>query len=218
MKQLASSITNGLRNQIVISDAHFDRLFPPSQRLRSRVHWTPIEIAVRACSLLAGGSNRRALDVGSGVGKLCFVGALTTRAHWTGIEKDARMVDVARRAGAKLGVDNQVEFLHGDATRLDWSGFDAIYLFNPLGEMLLDSTLERIQRRERYIETVHRVQQRLVEVTLGTRVVTYHGFGGEMPEGFSLLQRQTAGNDQLCVWMRVRRAKRATDAQRQDAR
>jgi SAM-dependent methyltransferase len=201
--QLVTSISSALRQQLVIADAQFDRLFPPSQRIRSGVHWTPVEIAIRAASLLAPDPGRRVLDVGAGVGKLCLVGALTTQSRFTGIEKDSRMIEVARRAAGKLGVGDQVEFRHGDATSFDWSAFDSIYLYNPFTEMLIDPKLDALMRRDRYGEYLQRAQQRLVETKPGTRVVTYHGFGGEMPDGFALVERQPAGLDELCLWLRV---------------
>ncbi|MBL9018950.1 MAG: class I SAM-dependent methyltransferase [Myxococcales bacterium] len=196
------AIASPLQNDLVLSDRLFDRVFPFSQRLRSHVHWTPVEIAKRACSLLSGGASRRVLDVGAGVGKLCLVGALTTPCAWTGIESDERMVDAARRAAAALGVESRVTFVHGDATAHDWSEFEAIYLFNPFAEILTDSRLDPMMRRDVYVETVARAQSRLVETRPGTRVVTYHGFGGEMPTGLALLERHPAELDELCLWVR----------------
>lgn len=210
MTQIASSISSALRNHLVIGDPVFDKLFPSSLRFRSRVHWTSVEIAMSACMLLAPGPNRRVLDVGSGVGKLCLVGSLITRSSWTGIEKDTTLVHAARNAAAKLGASNS-SFVHGDATAFDWSGFDAIYLFNPFAEILGDTRLDPMARRDRYSEMIARARDRLSRTNPGTRVVTYHGLGGEMPQGFALRHRQPAGGDELCLWTRVRHGARSTD-------
>lgn len=201
-RPLAASIPDALRDQLEVSDVRFDRLFPAAQRLRSYAHWTPVEIAIRAARLLAPTPDRRVLDVGSGVGKVCLVGALATRATWTGIETDFHMTELARRAATQLGIDTRVEFQHGDATAVSWAPFDAIYLFNPFSEILIDHELDPLERRDRYVETVQRAETRLAETRAGTRVVTYHGFGGELPDTFTLVGRQPAGSDELCLWMR----------------
>jgi len=36
----------------------------------------------------------------------------------------------------------------------------------------------------------------------GTRVVTYHGFGGKLPAGYALASREPAGGDALELWIR----------------
>lgn len=202
MTQVARAIATALRSQLVVSDVAFDRLFPMSERFRSRFHWTPLAIAQRACHLLAPSPGRRVLDVGSGVGKLCLVGAITRHAQWVGVERDRGRVEIARQVAQRLGVEHDVEFLEGDATAVDWSAFDSIYLFNPFADHLVDRNVDVMSRRERYVRLVERAQKRLIETRPGTRVVTYHGIGGDVPAGFELVHREPAGEDQLCVWTR----------------
>lgn len=183
-------------------DAVLDRLFPAGQRFRSRTHWTPADVAARACALLAAGPGQRVLDVGAGVGKLCVVGALTTRASWVGVERELAMIRAGEKAVRRLGLERRVEFIHGDATALDWAGFDAIYLYNPFCEGLYRPDLDAGSRRERYARDIAGAQRCLASTRPGTRVVTYHGFGGDMPDGFELVHREVARGDQLCAWVR----------------
>ncbi|MDB4962254.1 MAG: hypothetical protein JWP01_2253 [Myxococcales bacterium] len=204
-----AAITARLRHQTVMKDATFDQVFPPSQRLRSCIHWTPVDVAVRAAVLLAPLPGRKVLDVGAGVGKLCLVGAATTSSTWFGIERDAEMVRSASAAASAMHVEQRTRFFLGDVTSVDWSAFDAFYLFNPFSEMrfegLLSATPEEAQaRRVRHTATVEFVQQQLLSAAAGTRVVTYHGFGGEMPAGFDLAHREPARGDELCLWIRRR--------------
>jgi 16S rRNA G966 N2-methylase RsmD len=201
----AAAISHALRTESAISDAEFDRLFPNSQRMRSRSHWTPIDTARRACALLAPVEGSRVLDVGSGVGKLCLVGALTRNASWVGVESEARMIRAAEGAARRLGIEQQVAFRHGDATSFDWAEFDAIYLYNPFAEELFRTGVDAMERRERYIHAIERAQHCLAATTPRTRIVTYHGFGGDMPEGFELVHREPAHEDQLCLWVRTTR-------------
>jgi cyclopropane fatty-acyl-phospholipid synthase-like methyltransferase len=185
-----------------VADPMFDLVFPSEQRLRSWVHWTPIEIATRACQLLAWKPEARVLDVGSGVGKLCLVGALTTDARWFGVEHDGAMVEAARIAAATLGVEDRTRFFHGDAMALEWSSFDAFYLFNPFAERFMAARHDDVSARDAYLASVDAVQRRLATTKLGSRVVTYYGFGGALPPGFRLIHREAANEDQLCMWER----------------
>lgn len=207
--QAARAISAALRSELVVSDASFDQLYPTAERYRSPFHWTPVEIAKRACGLLATRPGGRILDVGSGVGKLCLVGALTaSHARWVGIERDRGRAEIARRVAVRLGVYHAVQFVHGDATAIDWSSFDSIYLFNPFAEQRFDRDIDAMSRRERYVRLVDTAQRRLRETAPGTRVVTYHGIGGDMPACFELTHREPAGDDQLCVWTRITQTRR----------
>lgn len=184
-------------------DVTFDQVFPATQRFRSYLHWTPVDIAKRAVALLAPTSDRKVLDVGSGVGKVCLIGARATRASWFGIERDAEMVRVARAAASRLNLDQRTQFLVGDITSIDWSMFDAFYLFNPFAEMLAYGPGDALTRREHYVAAIDFVQRQLSRSQAGTRVVTYHGFGGDPPPGYDLVHRENVREDELCLWIRL---------------
>ena len=203
---MPSAIASALRSGMTIDDLTFDRVFPARHRVQSWLHWTPVDVARRACALLVDRPAARVLDVGSGVGKLCLVGALSTMASWIGIDVDAERVEVARRAAAALGVSRRVSFVHGDATSADWSAFDAIYLFNPYLEHLFNGSEDALARRDRYAEHVARTEEQLAAAPIGIRVVLLHGFGGTLPAGYALVHSEEAHGDQLQLW--VRRASR----------
>lgn len=192
-----------------MQDFTFDRVFPASQRFRSWLHWTPVDVATRAVALLAPTPGRRVLDIGAGVGKLCLVGAATTTSMWFGIERDADMVRIAQAAAARMHVEHRTGFQHGDVASVDWGAFDAFYLFNPFAEVLYSGTGDAHVRRERYVATIALVQRQLSSTDPGTRVVTYHGFGGEMPPCFDCVHRETAREDELCLWVRRRAHRRS---------
>lgn len=182
-------------------DALFDRVFPAEQRFRSYLHWTPVDVARRACALLAPERNMRVLDIGAGVGKLCLVGAMHSDARWFGIERDREMVRVAIAAAEQLGVAARTSFAHGKLAQVDWPAFDAFYLFNPFAETLFACDGDALERRERYVADIAFVQDQLASARPGTRVVTYHGFGGDFPPGYELVHREPAHEDELCVWV-----------------
>lgn len=185
-----------------MQDLTFDQVFPAVHRPRSYVHWTPVEVARRAAVLLAPTPDRTVLDVGAGVGKLCLVGASVTGATWYGIERDAEMVRVATAAAARLHLSARTHFLRGDVRSVDWARFDSFYLFNPFAELLQSGPGDALTRRERYIATIEFVQDQLARAAVGTRVVTYHGFGGDLPPDFDLVHREPARDDALCLWIR----------------
>jgi SAM-dependent methyltransferase len=190
-----------------LSDPEFDRLFPRELRHLSEVHWTPVEVAQRAARLLAPRHGRRAriLDVGAGVGKACLVGALTSSAEWYGVERDGRNVEIAFRTARRLRVEDRTRFAQGDASLVDWSPFDGLYFYNPLGSLLSDAMGIPHELRGPTIDMMtRRLEQRLAQTRIGTRVVTYHGFGGEMPDGFEQFEYEAIATGVLQLWIRTR--------------
>ncbi|HEX7669861.1 MAG TPA: hypothetical protein VF395_09770, partial [Polyangiaceae bacterium] len=85
-------------------DAEFDVAYPPGIRAVSSSFWTPVSVALRAAELLVTTASSRVLDVGSGVGKFCIIGAAATGATFTGVEHRPRFVSVAERVADLFGV------------------------------------------------------------------------------------------------------------------
>ena len=159
--------------------------------------------AVRAASLLCASKNTRVLDVGSGVGKVCAIGALSGEGTWVGVEQYAALVDSASDLARALGVASRTRFVQGDAFSIDWNEFDALYFYNPFELQLFRDA----KGHASHVEEVMRVQQRLAAMPKCTRVVTLHGFGGVMPASFELLYHEVVpgvGLD-LAMWIQSRR-------------
>ena len=197
---LLSSLAPG-----VDADIAFDGVYPDWVRRCSRRHWTPMEVAQRAAELLVTDDNTRVLDVGSGAGKFCIIGALTTRGVFSGIEQRPALVEVARAAANHYGA-RRTDFIHGDITSIDWREFNAFYLFNPFSEdgggafEAIDQTIAfSPARQQRYIRFTW---ARLEAAPLGTRVVTYHGYGGSMPAGFRCIRCEPKGSDFVELWLK----------------
>lgn len=191
------------------SDPEIDALYPEPLRELSRRYWTPVSVAARAARWLTeGASKSQVLDIGAGNGKFCIVGALETTASFVGIEQRLHLVEAAREAAERAGVGARVTFVHGTATRMLLAQFSAYYLFNPFGENKheigdqMDATVEL--SRERFDADVRLVEDVFRRAPSGTRVVTYHGFGGRMPAGFSLERQERAGSDVLELWVKGR--------------
>jgi SAM-dependent methyltransferase len=202
MHRPAQALRDALAGGAAVSDAELDQVFPEELRDRSYLHWTPVAVAVRAAALLAPLPSLRILDVGAGVGKLCLIGAAITGATWWGIEQDAVQVAAASHAAWALDVDRKTRFVHGDGSRLSWDEFDGFYFYNPFTTLMLAPHASPFVRYATIQHTLRRIEQRLATARPGTRVVTYHGFGGTLPAGYTLAAREPAGGDALELWLR----------------
>jgi predicted RNA methylase len=201
VKRLVADLRDGRK----VTDFRFDQVYPPTIRKLSETHWTPIEVILRAAELLVTNDGSRVLDVGSGCGKFCTVGALSGRGNFIGIEQRPHLAEVARKIAEELGA-SRASFLLGNMVDLDWSSFDAFYLFNPFYEnkmrsIRIDDTVSLNQDKfSRYVETV---RAKLKVARSGTRVATYHGFGGDMPLGYHLIRKEPIASSVLELWVKL---------------
>jgi SAM-dependent methyltransferase len=202
MPKLAAAM---LREGSAVSDAFFEQVYPTEVRFLSHQHWTPIAVAVRAARLLAGAGATSILDVGSGPGKFCIVGALTTTASFLGVERRPWLIDVARAAALAFGAE-RAAFVRADMVDFDFGRCDGFYLFNPFYEQvdggLLPVDAELAGSKLLYLHYVDVVRTKLAALAPGTAVVTYHGFGGSMPSTFDRVYHEPAGNDRLELWIK----------------
>ena len=166
-----------------------DLLYSVSMKSLSSVHWTPIKIAKQAAEWLAPTADAKVLDVGSGVGKFCIVGASTTSGHFTGVEHRAPLVNQAKKALKKVKVSN-VNFLLADMVSIDFGLFDSFYFFNPFYENLvpylaIDAEIELSARK--YQDYLKHVYTELDKLKPGTRVAIYCGSDSDIPPSYKLV-------------------------------
>lgn len=202
-----AAATRALRRGEMVVDRVFDEVFPSSVRPVSSLHWTPVAVAMRVAMFLAARPTPTILDVGAGVGKFCLVAAATLpRAHVIGVEQRSHFVTIARDAASKMGVD--AEFTHGTIDDIDAASVDGIYLFNPFAENVarvedhIDETVEL--SREKFLRDLESTERFLHRARVGTRVVTYWGWGGDMPPEYRLTRRETRAGA-LELWVKSER-------------
>jgi SAM-dependent methyltransferase len=191
-------------------ELEFDSYLDVRWRWPSEIHWTPIHVCRKAALLLSPQPGERVLDIGSGVGKFCIVGASVTEGDYLGVEVRQHLVEQARKVTSRLCVQG-ARFEVKNAFELDWGGFGALYLYNPFEEMKFpeeccidDSQPTGVKVFDDSVqETVYRLEQ----LEPGTRVATYHGFGADFPPGWEQLFRGEAGSGTLEVWRRQRVSK-----------
>lgn len=202
-------VRHALIHRLPVSDVAFDALYPDELRPLSRDHWTPVAVALRAAEMLAPAANQRVLDVGSGVGKMCIVGALTFPASWYGIERDRSQMVAARQLARRMGISDSTFFLGGEFDSLEWGHFDGFYLFNPTDSALVDTAAAApFVSLAMAASAVRKIEQELARARPGTRVVTYHGFGGVMPPSFELDASETISGGKLQLWIQGRPRRR----------
>jgi len=199
-------------NCIAQTDDEFDVVFAEPWRSRSGRFWSPFAVAALAARWLTETGITTVLDVGSGVGKFCLVGALTTRARFVGVEQRGALVAAAQRAAERLGVQERATFIHAEATPALLADFGALYLFNPFTENLypptsrLDSSVELSKNRFR--RDIFTVERTLDGLPPGARVATYHGFGGHVPDSFDIHHERPIGSDVLRLWVKSARVRK----------
>lgn len=173
-----------------ITDANFDWLYPERIRLLSRRHWTPVEIVRKAGAFLANAPGKKILDIGSGVGKFCIVGAqLFPEAVFYGVEQRQELYNYALSAKDTMQKQN-VDFIHGNFTQLDLGEYDNFYFYNSFFENLDDS--DRIDHQIDYSTSLYVYYSRYLFKQLdnrpsGTRLVTFHSLEDEIPNDYQLV-------------------------------
>ncbi len=197
--EIFSSIKKGIR----VSDTQFNKIYPQHIRKLGERHWTEVQVALDACTFLTQENAQKLpikiLDVGSGVGKFCTIGALHTSASFTGIERRRELYDVAKSIAKEHKIE-RTRYILGDMSTLDWNLFTGAYLFNPFCENMdssakIDDSVEcGPQVLERYVACV---EHKLKLVPPGFRLATYYGFGGNIPNSFEQIFPPTQTNQQL---------------------
>lgn len=206
----ARELAVALRRRQGVPDGAFDAHIPWRYRVASSRFWTPITVARRAASWFEEAGAQRVLDVGSGVGKLCVVGALSTLApSFTGVEQRPHLVAAARGLASRFGVQERAAFVEGTLEAVRFESFDALYFYNPFGENLsvddqdqLDGTVELSSSR--FARDVAAVQEILGRLPVGTCFVTYHGFGGRIPDTYDPVRTERTATSALRLWSRTR--------------
>ena len=188
-------------------DIAFDEQLPINLQLQADVHFTPVAVARVAAQLLATRPGMTVLDVGSGAGKFCITAAAAIPdVEFVGVEWRPYLIQIARSLAARSAVSN-VQFIQADALDLDWAEFDAFYFFNPFAEQLFDAGLKLdgaiASDPLDFITYVSAVRQRLSCARVGTRVVTFHGFGATPPLCYEFRGARASLAGRLELWVKT---------------
>ena len=181
-----------------LTDKDFDSQFPHDIRRLAGRHWAPAAIAKRAAKFLVDRPGAKVLDIGSGIGKFCIIGAAATNGVFTGVEQRKNLCVMAEEVARHYQLNN-VTFIHANVTEVDFSNYEAFFFYNSFFEntesnhAIDDSIPLSAKLFEDYQKDVTR---KLAKMPKGTRLVTY--WGDWVPEGYELVY--TNGNDSLRFW------------------
>lgn len=193
-----------LKVNIDVSDNDFDSIYPESIKQLAKRHWTPVSVAKISSTFLVQRPGTRVLDIGSGAGKFCMVGAVNTSGHFTGVEQRLNLIKLSNDLSLKYGIRN-VDFIHGNITSIRFSEYNSFYLFNPFHENI-DHTC-RIDYSLKFSPHLYHsysiyVVEQLMSLPLGTRVATYHSPPNVVPSAYKL--QDTLHGGVLKFWEKTR--------------
>jgi SAM-dependent methyltransferase len=185
-------------------DAEFNAHYPLSIQALARSHWTPLPIAQKAANFLACDGNVKILDIGSGVGKFCLAAAsFAPKALYYGVEQRKDLIDIADGVKRKLQLEN-VFFVHGNFTQLDFTKYEHFYFYNAFYENLAGT--DRIDDSIDYSGELYNYYNRYLFRQLqrkpkGTRICTLCSLESEIPPDYQVVQTQM--NDLLKFWIKI---------------
>ncbi len=186
------------------TDTAFDALYPPAIRRHAFTHFTPVAVARAAARFLATKAGTRVLDVGSGAGKFCCVGALATEGKFIGVERRPALHSAAVNFAKQQQIE-RAEFVLADIKEIRFSTYDAFFLFNPfyenkgVDEPIDDSVALESKQYDFYCAYV---REQLADCPRGTRLATYYSFFDDVPEAaYRLVEENTLAK--LCFWERL---------------
>ena len=186
------------------SDEQFNLLYPSSIQIHARWHWTPLGVARKAANFLAAENNMKILDIGSGVGKFCLSAAYyKSKAFFYGVEQRKNLVNHAETVREILNIEN-VSFIPGNFTQLDFKNFDNFYFYNSFYENLVGT--DKIDNSIYYSGELYNYYNRYLSEQLdgkprGTRLVTYHSLEDEIPKSY--LEVDGDFNNLLKFWIKT---------------
>jgi hypothetical protein len=185
-----------------MTEETFSQLLPEYLQKASRLYFTPIHIAKTATQWLTEDGKKRILDIGAGVGKFCIVGAKYSNSQFYGIEYRPSLAKLANELIVHYEIDNAT-VLHNDVVDVDFSNYDAFYLYNPFYENLISS--KRLNSEVELSGPLYRhylayTERELSKTIPGTRLVTFHGNDFEIPDSFKKIRETVDGS--LKLWIK----------------
>jgi SAM-dependent methyltransferase len=186
------------------SDLNFNSLYPKPIQDAAEKHWTRIEVAKKAAAFLAISAEEKVLDIGSGAGKFCLVAAHEhPLINFYGVEQRQNLVDLSTELAEKLQLHNVV-FYCDNICNIDFEKYDHFYFYNSFYENMPGT--QKIDLTIKYSEDLYDFYNRYLYKQLkkkppGTRLVTYHSFGREIPPGYEVVH--TDYNEFLKFWIKV---------------
>jgi SAM-dependent methyltransferase len=193
-----------IKADIDVTDDEFDSIYPDDIKPLSKRHFTPIKVAIMSAKYLVDAPNTRILDIGSGVGKFCTIGAACTKnGHFTGVEQRENLHLLSKEIAKKYEL-KRAHFIHGNITDIEFKAFDGFYFFNPFFEnILVDDSIDKqveLNKNLFYNYSIY-VRNQLKKMPIGTKLVTYFAVSEEIPLHYSVVE--THLEERLKFWVKT---------------
>ncbi len=191
---------------LVLTDEAFDKVLPKFYQHCSAVHWTSYEVAKVIVEWVKPYHEKNFIDIGCGLGKLCFYLGIYTKLKVSGIEQRKQLVDIAKKIANSNNLN--INIIHGNILNLEWTNNDIFYFFNPFYEQVFGIDLLQIDKTINFSqENFHRytlfVYEKLCALPAGKIIITYHGFGKAPPPTWKLIKSKFIRGGFLELWEKV---------------
>lgn len=191
-----------------VSDGAFDQLLPPELRNVSSDYWTPLPVIRRVAAWLRAERVGTLVDIGSGPGKFCVAVALLAPCRVIGLEHRQTLVASAERMARLFELEDRVRFVTGAFGDVPTPVGEAYYLFNPFGEYAFSKLREAddgvTYSEQTYTRDVDAMVRFLARARPGTVVITYNGFGADLPASYEQTRVDLGFRGALRLWKKRR--------------
>jgi len=200
LQSFFTMIFKRLKSGAKVDDADFDAMYTRPVRAISQFHFTPVEVAKMAAQYLVKKPGAKVLDIGSGAGKFCMIGATCTEGHFTGVEQRKSLHLLSQKLAKKHGLAN-LAFIHKNITTVEFREFDALYFFNAFFENIfhtdpIDGSI--LMNKQLYAVYSLYVKEQLDNMPVGTRLATYFSYLDEIPDSYEI--HRTDFDGKLKLW------------------
>lgn len=203
---LSKKTVQDIQSGDLVNDDEFDMIFPHYYSLQSPVHWSPIAVARQIAEWINPLKQKKIIDIGCGVGKLCILLQILTQHRIYGIEQRDNLVQIANEIVNRNGLKN-ISIKNLNMLDLNWEEYDIYYLYNPFqehvsddGPCIIETNIELDKKY--FVHYTAEVFRQLTWAKQGKQLITFHGFGGRMPSGWRLLSSRHIEDGDLMMWVK----------------
>ncbi len=192
-------IFDNLKLGLEVTDAEFDEIYPTDIQPLSKRHFSPVAVAKMAAEYLADTPNAKILDIGSGVGKFCMIGAACTEGAFTGVEQRENLHSLSVSLAQQYNLSN-INFIHGNILSINFKDYNAFYFFNAFYENILvdDSIDDKVELdKELFFLYSLYLRKQLSKMPIGTKLATYFACSEEIPPNYTVISTQIEGRFKL---------------------
>src|SRR6187551_2747175 len=192
-----------IKLNVDVTDDDFNAIYPDRISKLASKHWTSVSVAKLVSEYLVDRPGTKVLDIGSGAGKFCMVGAANTKGYFTGVEQRLELVELSSRISESYRIQN-TKFIHANITTIDFNDYDSFYFYNSFYENI--DMINKIDDKVKldiqlyHLYSLHIVEQ-FASLPLGSRLVTFCSPLNIVPRSFKLQDATHGGL--LKFWLKV---------------